>query len=178
VSKEKENLILLLIDLENFTARMDVFSILPQEFPLPDGFTKLKAWLESIGKIFAVFVFVSPHIIGWREVEEIFKEDGVFTIVCGSKIEGKTAINTTDDKLIELGEKMLEINPNLTHLCLASGDSDFEPLVNKAKELGIKTMIASADLKSLSRRLIALADRFFESGEKMILVFSKAIDKK
>ena len=103
---------------------------------------------------------------------ETFSELGFFTIFC-PKIRTKEGeeIDTTDNILIEFGKKMITQIPDLTHLCLCSGDKDFSPLVREAIRQGLKIVVVAGNLSSLSSELIKLADKK-RGGRRMIYILS------
>ena len=171
MSAKKERRILVLIDWDNlFLNLMDIYK--PEKLNLSFHFDNLKKWLEEIGQIWAVFVFAPQHLNVWHR--KFLQEREFFLVTCTKIKTGETPeeIDTVDETLIKLGELLLSY-PDITHLCLVSGDADFIPLLEKAKKEGVKRAIAVASVKPLSRNLLPLADTHPKTRKKMILDLSK-----
>lgn len=171
--KEKlrpQNKILVLIDWDNLLANMNIPQ--PEGFSLEEGFDRLMRQLSEVGRVINVFVFGPPQTINLYL--EIFRQNGFFPVVCPKlkKKKDEQEVDTTDATLIEFGRKMIEQIPDLTHLCLASGDSDFAPFVREAIRNGLKVIIVPGSLTSLSGDLIRLASRHPETSKRMVFLFS------
>jgi len=170
--KEKKNTILFLIDWENIIR--NIISGDPENFSLSLGFDNLMKNLAQLGKIGSVFVFTPPHIAPSHL--ELLVKLRFFPIFC-PKVKDKKGeeSDSTDNMLMDFGRKMIEQMPKLTHLCLASGDKDFLPLIREAIHRGLKIIIVAGDTKSLSDELIDLADKNPATGEKMVFLFSATV---
>lgn len=171
--QKEKNKILVLIDFENLQKNLKTTA--PEKFSIAAGFDRLcKQIAREIGEIINVFVFVPPHATS--PAGETFHKLGFFTILCPG-IENKKGkkIDTTDETLIALGKKIINQIPDLTHLCLGSGDKDFSPLVREAIRKGLKIIVVAGDLTSLSSELIKLADQKAD-GLKMVYLFSPTED--
>jgi len=169
--RKKRNKILVLIDWENLLINTEVPSL--ERFSRAMGFDQLIRQLTNIGDIANVFIFIPPHIAS--PYTEIFQRLGFFIILCPkikTKEEGKK--DTVDEILIELGKKMMDQIPSLTHLCLGSGDKDFVPLIREAIQRRLKIIVAVGSLKSLATDLINLADVNPLTGQKMVYFLSLA----
>lgn len=164
------NKVLVLLDWENL--QLGTASIPPDKFSLQVGLEKLIEKIAGeVGKIIFVFVFLPPHLAPiWGER---LKKEGFF-IVCCPKIKGKDGVDrdTVDEELMRLGRKMIAEIPDLTHLCLGSGDQDFIPLLQDAKQQGIKIVLVSGTLTSLSKELIRFAEKDKRSGKRRVFLFS------
>jgi len=171
--KEKlrpQNKILVLIDWDNLLLNMNIPQ--PENFSLEEEFDRLMRQLGKVGRVINVFVFGPPQTI--NPYLEIFRQSGFFPVVC-PKLRNKKdeqEVDTTDATLIEFGRKMIEQIPDLTHLCLASGDSDFAPFVREAIRNRLKVIIVPGNLISLSENLIRLASRHPETSKRMVFPFS------
>lgn len=172
--KKKKNKILVLIDFENLQKNLETTPI-PEKFSITAGFDKLfKKISQEVGEIDSVFIFVPQHAASvWGET---FHELGFFTLFC-PEVKNKSGrkIDTTDETLIAFGKKMINQIPELTHLCLGSGDKDFIPLVREAIRKGLKIIITAGDYNSLSSELIKLVDKKPDST-KMVYLFSPTED--
>ena len=163
--------ILVLVDWSNISFNMD--SEPPERFSPTVGFERFLNWLKEEGDIFSVFVFTDKvHGIAYAD---FFYQLGFYTIVCPRINTERGEIDTTDETLRKFGELMIENAPEITHLCIASGDYDFIGLARKAKLTGKKVMIMAADYKSLSDEFAKIADKD-ESGKPMIHIFHPIID--
>lgn len=173
-SKVEQNKILFLIDFENLQNNLETMPT-PGKFSMVAGFDRLfKQISREVGEIDNVFVFAPPRATSlWGET---FHKLGLFTILC-PEIENKSGekINTTDETLIAFGKKMILQIPELTHLCLGSGDKDFSPLVREATRKGLRIIVVAGNLRSLSSELIKLADKKLD-GTKMVYLFSPTED--
>lgn len=162
---EKRNRVVVLIDWENLRHNIE----LPERFSMMDSFDQLLRQIsQELGEIVDVFVFAPPHsAMVWGED---FQKLGFFIIFC-PKVkdkEGKER-DSTDDVLTEFGKKAINQIPDLTHLCLGSGDKDFSPLVREAIRKGLKIAVIAGNLRSLSSNLIKLASKK-PGGEKLIYI--------
>ena len=175
--KTKENKIVMLVDFENLLTNFEISS--PTSYSVEAGFDKVtKEISREVGEITDVFIFVPPHLSSlWGET---FHKQGFFTIYCPkikTKDEGEK--DTVDSILTEYGKREITKNPDLTHLCIGSGDKDFAssgeknfvPLVRAAIRRGLKIIVVAGSLKSLSPELISLADSK-PDGSKMVYLFS------
>lgn len=170
--KEKRaNKILVLIDFENLQRNIEV-SLFPEKFSMIVGFDRvIRQISQEIGEIINVFVFMPPqpaYLYG-----ETFYQEGFYTIVC-PKIRDKKGEerDTTDEIITNFGSKMIDQIPDLTHLCLGSGDKDFSPLVRSAIRKGLKIIIVAGSISSLSSDLIRLVDINPDTKKKMVYLFS------
>ena len=161
--------ILMLIDWMNLSISIDLPSL--ERYSLIEGFdTAVKQIARDAGEIINVFVFMPPQP-AYLTAEDMHKL-GFFTIVCPTiRTKERVERDTTDDILIEFGKKMINQIPDLTHLCLGSGDIDFTPLIREAIRKGLKIIILAGNSKSLSRKLVNLVDSKTD-GQKMIYILS------
>lgn len=169
-SQKKPIKILMLIDFVNL--EMNLHLIPPERFSIADGLRRvIRTISREIGEIASVFVFTPPHsAMLWAE--DLWKI-GFFTVFCPT-VKGKKGeeIDTTDEILIKFAENIISQMPDLTHICIGSGDKDFTPLADKALRKGLKIIIFAGDSISLSFDLRKLADTNPETGEKMIYTFT------
>ena len=163
---------------------------------IPSGYEKFKNWLSSFGEIVCSFAF-APRDKMSIDVKS-FYEQGFIPICCPvlpDKMvleqeekrdlelfirEGKEAefdphspspvINTTDELMIKTAIKLIPKMPSITHVCIASGDGDFYPIVKIAKHHGKKVMIMVANQRSASKFLLSQADKG-PDGKRMIHYF-------
>lgn len=169
-----KNKILLLIDFENLQKNLAITPT-AEKFSVAAGFDRLfKQISREVGEIDNVFVFVPPHSASlWGET---FHKLGFFTILCPKiKSKSREEIDTTDETLTAFGKKMILQPPELTHLCLGSGDKDFSPLLREAIRKGLKIIVVAGNFNSLSSELIKLADKK-PDGTKMVYLFSPTED--
>jgi len=161
----EENRILVLIDWDNiFINLMDALK--PEQIQLSLRFDKLEKWLETIGKIWDVFVFAPPGLTPFHR--KIIREHGFYFIACDKIEKGREQIDTVDESLIRFGKSMLN-HSDINYLCLASGDDDFIDLLKLAQKRKLKIAIATANFKSLSANLLPFADKHPKTQKKMIL---------
>lgn len=169
-SKVEQNKILFLIDFENLQKNLERIPT-PKKFSITAGFDRLCGQIaQEMGAIINVFVFIPLHAASlWGET---FHKLGFFIILC-PEIKDKTGkeTDTTDETLIAFGKKIINQIPDLTHLCLGSGDKDFSTLVREAARKGLKIIVVARNLSSLSSELIELADKK-PDGSKMVYIFS------
>ncbi len=168
--KEKPPKILVLIDWENLHKSIEA----PEKLTLVEDFDKtLKEISREAGQIVNVFVFCPPHsaMIFGADFDKL----GFFTIFC-PKTKTKTGEekDITDDVLMEFGRRQIEQIPNLTHICLGSGDKDFSPLVRMAIRQGLKIIVIAGSHRTLSTDLIKLSDKRPDNS-KMVYIFPSAI---
>lgn len=167
--KRPNNKVLLLIDWENLLS--STVSIPPEKFSLDAGLNNLiEKITQEVGIIIGIYVFVPPHLVStWGEK---FKKEGFF-IICCPKIKTKTGEekDTVDEELSRFGMKMVAQISDLTHLCLGSGDQDFIPLLQEAKQRGLKIIIATGNLQSLSAELIRFAEKDPITGKRRVYLF-------
>ena len=159
--------ILMLIDWDNLSLNMD----LPPSESRVEGFNQLiKQITQEVGEIAIVVVFLPPNLA--HLVAEDMYGLGFFIMIC-PKIKDKKGVrqDMTDRTIIDFGKKMIALIPDLTHLCLGSGDKDFIPLIREATLKGLKIMIVAGNRKSLSQELVGLADEK-DDGQKLIYLFS------
>lgn len=166
--EKRKRKILVLIDWENLLQNMDLGS--PLNFSLSSAFEKLLNWLEGIGEISKICLFGPIHTI--QDHLGMFHSYGFFTIVCPKLTKKRETIDTTDAIFIRYGEKEIDQNPDITHLCIGSGDNDFIPLVAKAKRKKIRIAIVYSNLTSLSDDLIAIANKHPVTKKRMVYRFS------
>lgn len=167
--RKRVNKILVLIDWENLLS--STVSIPPEKFSLDTGLNNLiEKITQEVGIIIGIYVFVPPHLVStWGEK---FKKEGFF-IICCPKIKTKTGEekDTVDEELTRFGAKMIAQIPDLTHLCLGSGDQDFIPLLQEAKQRGLKIIIATGGLQPLSVELIRFAEKDPITGKRRVYLF-------
>jgi hypothetical protein len=165
---------LVLIDWENIMINIKDVGYKPEGFSRKAGIDRLLKWIKTEAEtIFDIFVFIPLHIV-YTDFEMLHEQG--FTIVVCPKVPlgAEDKKDTTDAGLKKLGEKWIT-HQGLTHLCLVSGDGDFAPLAEEAKNKGLNIMISAASEKSLSSRLRDLADISPVTGQKMIHIFSPTI---
>jgi len=167
--RKNRNQIIVLADWDNLMLNCKIPS--PDRLSIIEGFDQLVRQLAKVGEILNIFVFGPPQAVN-LELED-FRKLGIYAIPC-PKIKDKAGqeTDTVDQTLIEFGKKAISQIPNLTHLCLASGDKDFIPLLREAMRRGLKIIIVAGSISSLSAELIPLADKDPATGRKMILTFS------
>ncbi len=174
--KGTKNKALILLDFENLLIN---FGGPPRTIVEAINIT-LKKIAQEVGTISKVFVFV-PHQTA-QLFGEAFYRAGFIPILC-PKIKTKDSqadIDTTDQMLTEVGKELINEMPELTHLCLGSGDIDFASgdigfpsLIKKANHHGLDIAFIAGDLSSLSSELIRMADRKPDNKEKMIYILPK-----
>ena len=168
--RKKKIKILALIDFENLLLNVGI--------PVPnisfsDAFDALIRELVTIGEVAHVFVFAPLHIIAQHL--ETFQNLGFFPVPCLKKRDKKDStkeIDTVDEILQTFARQMIPSIPDLTHICLGSGDRDFAPFLREAKRRGLRTIVVSGrNVASLSGEILNLADKHPETGKKMVFLF-------
>lgn len=168
--RKPANKILLVIDWDNLASNM-IASV--RNYSLAKGFKRLVEQLTQVGELSVVFVFGPPDSIS-KDLRA-FHDEGFWPIPCPRETEKRTgdSIDVVDSKIVAFVRDMLELMPDLTHICIGSGDGDFiKPLVKVSKRRGKKIMVVSGKLRSLSQELKDLADEHPLTGERMVFLFS------
>lgn len=173
MSNRNKKKVLFLIDAENI--EKNVGTPMPGRFSRVEGFDRIiKEIAQEVGEILPVFAFCSPQVASlWGEdLDEL----DFYPVYC-PRIKGKDLKerDTVDEKLKKFAVEMINAIPDITHLCLGSGDADFIQLVRKAIRKRMKIMIVAGHLTSLSNKLIKLADKD-SAGKRMIYLFSPTED--
>jgi len=166
--KKLPNKVLFLIDWENFLS--STASIPPERFSLEAGLNRLiEKIAQEVGAIVNIFVFLPPHLVStWGK---ILKKQGFFIILCPrARDKGGEERDAVDEELIRFGINMINQIPELTHLCLGSGDQDFVPLLQEARRRGLKIVLAAGSLQSLSKEVIPFAERSPTGGRRVYLL--------
>jgi len=173
--EKSQNKILLLIDWENIRLNTDFLA--RERVSMIAGFDRIQRQIvqDIGGEIVGVFIFASPHLTS-TEAETFYRE-GFYVISCPRvKVKDEKDKDTTDEVLIEFLKDTIKVIPNLTHICLGSGDKDFCQTLRKALRRGLKLIILAGSLSSLSPDLIDLADSNPLTGKKMVYIFSPTAD--
>ena len=172
--QKSNNKTLVLIDLENIRLNTD---FLREKFSMTAGFDRIQRQIiqDIGGEIVYVFIFASPHLTS-TEAETFYKE-GFYVVLCPRvKTKEGESKDTVDEILMEFLKDSIKTIPNLTHICLGSGDKDFCQALRKALRKGLKLIIVAGSLTSLSSDLIDLADTNPLTGKKMVYIFSPVAD--
>lgn len=166
----RKSKLLFLIDWENLI--INARKIDPTKFSMESGFEKIIDDITSqIGEIVGIFAFLpSDRAMVWGEDLHAWG----FNIISCPRAKNKEIgdQDTTDARMLELGEWLINNVNGLTHLCIGSGDKDFSPLMRKAALKGLKRAVVAADLRSLSSEVIKLTDKNPLTKEKMVFLFS------
>lgn len=168
--KKKKNKILVLVDWDNLLISSETEKIEPTKFSIEAGFERIIKELTAIGEIIGVFCFLPPNnAMIWSEQ---IHQMGFKIIVC-PRIKDKKGQDKdmVDEILMEFGEWLINQIPNLTHLCLVSGDKDFSLFLIKAKLKGLKIIIVAANPQSLAEKIKKLADKHPLTRKKMVYLF-------
>ncbi|OGZ69405.1 MAG: hypothetical protein A3F47_02130 [Candidatus Staskawiczbacteria bacterium RIFCSPHIGHO2_12_FULL_38_11] len=141
------------------------------EYNKEAGFDGLDEFLFGIGKVTRRYMYTPLHdVYGHFE----FLRDRGFTIVL-CPIIASTSTDTTDAKLMQDVLDLIE-NYNMQYLCIGSGDGHFMPILEAAKQKGIKVAVVYGSERSLSRQIREMADEYPKNhpkaGEKMLHLFS------
>ena len=174
-----KNKVLMLIDFENLiiNARKEIPS---ERFSIEAGFNRIiKKITEEVGEIVGVFAFLPPdRAMVWGKDLKTRLSFPITIVNCplskDKDKEGKE--DTTDSELIELGGLLAKEMGELTHICIGSGDRDFNDFRKKVALKGLKRITVAADLKSLSSEAIKLTDTNPSTGRKMVYLFSPTED--
>jgi hypothetical protein len=150
-SKDKFRRGYIFLDWENLWKNLENFlSSSYERFSPKDWLNRLIEQIgQEEGQVIKVYVFVPLHLASsWAET---FYNLGFFTIAC-PKIRGKAGeeIDTTDRTLMSFAETLIDETRELTFICIGSGDQDFIPLANKARDRGLRVIAAVASWGSLS----------------------------
>lgn len=173
---------LVLIDWENISKEILRAKIKPEKFSRAYALDQLFKWIKSeVDDIFDVFVF-TPLFMAYTDYQ-LLHDHGLVPTTCPKVPLGSTVKkDTVDPILIEKGLRWIT-HLCLTHICLVSGDSDFMPLLRKAKESNLLVMISGTDPAlakdplhpPMSKELINMADISPRTKQKMIHYFSPMI---
>lgn len=149
----------MLVDLENLIDSLPFSS--PDRFSIEEGFRRIiRRIAEEKREITDVFIFAPEHVLTTWD-EEL--HDLEFFMVRCPKIrtkDGKDFQDTTDAILIRFGKRIINL-PDIDFLCLVSGDRDLMPLIRTAERKGLKKLIVTGSIKSLSKHLIKAADQVY-----------------
>jgi len=178
----KENKIILMIDFENIINSMPSFSPFEKNYTSIDtAIENLIRQLEKIGKVVQAYIFAPPHSLSVYSIyAERFYYKGIIMISCPKikKMNYGISHNPFEDTVDEILRKccdnwIIQRKSEITHFCLASGDSDFLRMIKKLKRNGIKIIIAAGNNDSLSGVLKREADIILsqEGRVKGILLF-------
>ena len=182
------NKIAVFIDYDNI--RINMKTEPPEKLAEELGYERLKSWLSKVGEIVGIFVF-APAVTIFANIEFFYKL-GFIPIACpmlpqkgketkvlyGIEIEESEElppINKTDEVLIKVAETIINLAPDITHICIASGDHHFIPIAELAKRKGKKVMIAISNYRP-SKKFIEFADRDQLTNRKMIHLFNPIRD--
>ena len=163
------NKILVLLDWENLSISAD--DIPPEKFSLTAGFHRLAQQFRDVGEVTNVFLFAPLPSLATHA--EIFYRQGFISVLC-PKIHSKSGEeqDTTDGIIITFGQRIIGHMPDLTHLCIGSGDRDFVPLAREAIRRGLRIIIVAGSCQSLAPELSELADIHPMSKKRMVYLFS------
>jgi hypothetical protein len=168
--------ILTLIDWPNILKNMPGYNQPVETFSLKLGFDNLEAWFKETcpnAKIIRKIIFWYPKT-ATEETTRFFEEQGFDVMVCSNKKEDRNFLvkkDPVDEKLIEFGIWAIENIPELTHICIGSGDLDKGRLAKFAKKKGKKIMLVVGSQNSLSSSLAGLIDEN-DRGKRMIHYFN------
>lgn len=182
------NKIAVFIDYDNI--RINMKTDPPEKLAEELGYERLKSWLSEIGEITAVFVF-APAVTIYANIEFFYKL-GFIPIACPmlpqkskekkvlygietDEPEDVPLINKTDEVLIKVAEMIINLTPDITHICIASGDHHFIPVAELTKSQGKKVMIVIANYRP-SKELLYFADRDQLTNKRMIHLFNPIRD--
>lgn len=180
------NKIALFIDRDNILINMKTEP--PEKLSEGFGYQRMMSWLEQYGEICLKFVF-APAVSTAANID-FFYELGFIPVSCLQYRTSKNkspsligddefrqyerdetiVINKTDETMIDVAKRTIDLMPEVSHICIASADADFIPIVEFAHEKGKKVMIAFSSLRA-SKQLLRLADRD-EKGKRMLHLFN------
>ena len=184
-SKMSSNKIAVFIDYDNIMLNMKTEP--PEKLSEEIGYQRMMSWLRGYGEVSLVFVFAPAITIAARI--EFFHELGFIPIACpvfritkqesssilgGDDFEdyetGETIlINKTDDVMIDVAKRTIELMPEISHVCIASADADFTPIAKLVEQMGKRVMIVISSLRA-SKNFLTLADKG-EDDKRMLHLF-------
>lgn len=179
------NKIAVFIDYDNIMLNMKTEP--PERLSEELGYQRMMSWIAKYGEISLVFVFAPAITIAARI--EFFHKLGFIPIACpvfrttkkespsilggddfGDYEPGETIlINKTDDVMIDVAKRTIELMPDISHVCIASADADFTPIANLVEQIGKKLMIVISSLRA-SKKFLTLANRG-ENNKRMLHLF-------
>lgn len=169
--KKKPNKILVVLDWDNLNINLRM--PLSEKFSIMTELDRVqKKITQEVGEIINVFVFASPYLIAVNS-ESLYNE-GFYIVLC-PLVRTKTGTekkDTADETIIKFTNDMIAQMPDITHICLGSGDKDFCRMLRGAIRKRLKIMIIAGDLTSLSDDLIELADINPTTKDKMAYILS------
>ena len=160
--------VLLLMDWDNFEICLrQRFG--PGKMQIDQNIKKLINWVKSeVGELSGGYgwVFAPEHLN--QTYRNICAENNLRMITCPKKHlaeprrnpksrKMETDVDTVDETIIWYGKWMLQ-HPDIQFICIASGDSDYLPLMEAAKKHGIKVAFAAPSVGSLSKQTDVLQD--------------------
>lgn len=141
----------------------------PEFFFLKTAVEETLQWLGSIGKISLVFVFGPPPDIDNNF--SLFNSFYFLMVKCLGEATENGFRDKTDDYIKRVGFGLVE-DFDFDVLCLGSGDKDFLPLAEKAKEKKMKIAYVVGSEKNLAEVMRKKTDKHPETGEPMVHIFS------
>lgn len=182
------NKIAVFIDYDNI--KMNMKTNPPEKLAEGLGYERLKSWLSKTGEIVAIFIF-APAVTIFANIEFFYKlgfipiacpmlpqkvkEERVLYGIETEKNEELRPINKTDEVLINVAETIINLMPDITHICIASGDHHFIPVAKLAKSRGKKVMIVIGSYRP-SKKFLDFADRDQLANRRMIYLFNPIRD--
>lgn len=170
----QKNKIAVFLDYDNIKINMKTEP--PEKLSEEIGYKRLMNWLSEFGEVIVVFVF-APAITIAAYIQFFYELDFI-SVACPvfyrtkkedpsllNEIELQEyepeeiiSINKTDDVMIKTAEMVIDNMPDITHICIGSGDGDFLRIAEMAKIKGKKVMIFFSNYRP-SRELVAFADK-------------------
>jgi len=147
------------------------------------GFHRIIDWIKTFGKILCVHLYLpasqSVNDSLWEDILDYYRNEFLLeTIYCpkrGPIKDGKRA-DDVDRHLIDHTRKMVDLfGDKVRYFCLASGDSDYSPLLwslKRERDLEIAFVIGSEDSFSKIYRQMGIAAKHPVTDEELIHLFS------
>ncbi|MFC1630241.1 NYN domain-containing protein [Patescibacteria group bacterium] len=147
------------LDLENL---VEALSLHIEDEKQPSLLYRLDDLVKRIsrefGEVVGGFFFLPPHLVNrWTEILRPLR---FFFVVCPKVIDKQKKLeDTADETMIEHIRFLKDNIEGLTHICIATGDQDFAPVIRETVRKGLKIIIIAGSYKSLSEELKRLADK-------------------
>jgi len=163
------NKILVVVDLENVTFHL--FKSQDKEVDPSDVFAAAVEKIKAIGQVYGIFLFLPPHSEP-KGSELLRKTPDCFMVVCPREISEGISMDTVDKTIKKFCEKVVTQMPDITHLCLFTGDKDYIPMLETLKKEGLKIMIVGGEKTSLSPKLKRVADKYPRGNKEMVFLLT------
>ena len=136
-------------------------------------FQKFEEWLKQFGVLDPKIIFAPDNQT--RRTYLMFHSLGYFIEYCPGVPSSDTDddADSTDGVLIKYAEMIMKRFSKLDYLCIGSGDADFAPVIEKAKEQGTKIIVAAGRKKAIGNPIWKLASTNKITNKPLVYIFGE-----